>query len=164
MLEICPYYFDLKEKIFGMSWNKTLRYNRWVIWWCGVNNFCADNHLDNIDAGINSNSSVGTEEDNQKQSSDSTRRISDTPKSAGKKKQKSLKKRHTGKCPPELDRFNALLMTNAKRKSAEMAANNDNNNSGGKVRKMVSLMSKWKSADKSIGCPIKAAYSCPEFE
>jgi hypothetical protein len=89
---------------------------------------------------------------------------SDTPKSAGKKKTEIFQKMHTGRGPAELDRFNALLLVIAKRKSAELVANNKNKTTGDKVSNMVSLMSNWKSARESMGCPIKAANFCLEFE
>ena len=63
-----------------------------------------------------------------------------------------------------MDGFNFLLMTIAKKKSAELANITGNKKSEDKVGKMVSLMSNWKTACESMGCPIKAAYSCPEFE
>ena len=62
-----------------------------------------------------------------------------------------------------MDGLNALLMTIAKKKSAELAAT-ENNKTGDNVGRMVSLMTNWKSAREAMGCPIKAAYSCPEFE
>jgi hypothetical protein len=52
----------------------------------------------------------------------------------------------------------------AKRKSVELMTNNVNTRTGDKVSNMVSLMSNWKSTRKSMGCPIEAAYFCPEFE
>ena len=63
-----------------------------------------------------------------------------------------------------MDGFNALLMTIAKRKSAELTKSTVTNKPEDKVSKMVFLMSNWKSARELMGCPIKAAYSCPEFE
>ena len=63
-----------------------------------------------------------------------------------------------------MDGFNALLMTITKRKSAELTKGTVTNKHEDKVSKMFSLMSNWKSARESMGCPIKAAYSCPEFE
>jgi hypothetical protein len=129
-----------------------------------VDNFCSDNHVDNVDTGMNSESSVSTEVGNQKQSSNGARMSSDTPKSAGKKKQRSFKMRPTGQGLAELDRFNALLMMIAKRKSVELVENNNNKPTGDNVSNLVSFMSNWKSARESIGCPIKAAYFCPEFE
>ena len=62
-----------------------------------------------------------------------------------------------------MDGLNALLMTIAKKKSVELAAT-ENNKTGDNVGKMVSLMTNWKSAREAMGCPIKAEYSCPEFE
>ena len=44
------------------------------------------------------------------------------------------------------------------------AATTENNQTGDNVDKMVSLMTNWKSAREAMGCPIKAAYLCPEFE
>ena len=55
-------------------------------------------------------------------------------------------------------------MTIVKCKTAEWAASSSNNISGDKVGKMVNLMANWKNAHKAMGCPVKAAYSCPEFE
>ena len=52
----------------------------------------------------------------------------------------------------------------AKRKSAELMANSDNNRTGDKVSNMVSLISNWKSARESMGRPIETAYFCPELE
>ena len=76
-----------------------------------IANFCSGNRVDNVDTGMSSESSVNTEVGNQEQSSNSARMSSDTPKSAGKKKQRSSKKRPTGRGPAKLDGFNALLMT-----------------------------------------------------
>jgi hypothetical protein len=52
----------------------------------------------------------------------------------------------------------------AKRKNAELMANSDNNRTRDKVSNMVSLISNWKSARESMGCPIETVYFCPEFE
>lgn len=122
--------------------------------------FCADIPVIDFDTGMQSKSSVGMDEVNQKQSAMSN----GVPKSARNKKQRSSSKRLAGRGPAELDGLNALLMTIEKRKSAELAATTETNQTGDKVSKMVSLMTNCKSAREAMGCPIKAAYSCPEFE
>jgi hypothetical protein len=107
---------------------------------------------------------------NQKQSADGTGEAENAnsaaitvANSSKKKKQRTPTKRIAGRGPAEMDGLNALLMTIAKKKSAELAAT-ENNKTGDNVGKMVLLMTNWKSAREAMGCPIKAAYSCPEFE
>jgi hypothetical protein len=56
-------------------------------------------------------------------------------------------------------------MSIARHKNAELeASSKQNNSSGQKVDKIVYLMESWKSACEAMGCPIKAAYACSDFE
>ena len=55
--------------------------------------FDANCHLDNSDTGMNSESSEGLKEDRQKNSSDISRKSSNTPRSNKKKDQKASKKK-----------------------------------------------------------------------
>ena len=60
-----------------------------------------------------------------------------------------------------MDGFTALMMTIAKHKSAELEARKTSSNN---VDSIVYLMESRKSAQDAVGCPIKAAYSCSDFE
>ncbi len=91
-------------------------------------------HLDNLDTGMNSESSVGMNKDNQKLSSDRSRRSCNTPRSTEMKNQRASKKRNTGR-GAEMDGLNVLLMTIAKRKSAELAKSTVTNKSEDNVSK-----------------------------
>jgi len=59
----------------------------------------------------------------------------------------------------------ALMMSIARRKNAELEASSKQNNSSGQtVDKIVHLMESSKSAREAMGCPIKAANACSDFE
>ena len=60
-----------------------------------------------------------------------------------------------------MDGFNALIMTIAKHKSAELEASKTSSNN---VDSIVYLMESWKSAQDAMGCSIKAANVCSDFE
>ena len=92
MKEICPYYFDLEEKFLERA---VIKPSVTVDELFDANDddaFGNDTHFDNSAEGKNSNSSVYSEDENQKQPSDSAKRSSDAPRSAAKSKQISSKK------------------------------------------------------------------------
>ena len=92
VLEICPYSFALEDKFSEQAGSEPSTTTDELFDDDDIANVCSDNHIDNFATGINFESSVSTEEGSQKQSSDSARISSNTPKSAGKKKQRSSKK------------------------------------------------------------------------
>jgi len=160
---MCPYYFDLEEKFLERAGIKPAATTDELFEEDDDVQYDSNCHLDNSDTGMNSDdSSDGLNEDHQKHLSDRSRRSLSTPRSNKRKDQRASKKKLGGGA--EIDGFNALLMTTAKKKSAELTKSTVTNKSEDKVSKMVALMSNWKSARESMGCPIKAAYSCPEFE
>ncbi len=172
---MCPYYFHLEDKFLARAGIKPSATTD-ELFDCTVDNsLYTDIALDDADSDMNSKSSAGTDVANKNRDSagndeannnraSKTIATASVAKSAKKKKQRTPSKRVAGRGTAEMDGLNALLMTIAKRKSAELAAITENNQTGDNVDKMVSLMTNWKSAREAMGCPIKAAYSCPEFE
>jgi hypothetical protein len=92
VLEICPYYFALEDKFLEQAGIEPSTTTDELFDDDDIANVCSDNHIDNFATGINFESSVSTEEGSQKQSSDSARISSNTPKSTGKKKTKIFQK------------------------------------------------------------------------
>lgn len=166
---MCPYYFHLEDKFLARAGIKPSATSEELFDCSFDDDFCPDSTLDDVD-DVDSECSARIGDLNQKQSAAGTGEAENAnsaaitvANSSKKKKQRTPTKRIAGRGPAEMDGLNALLMTIAKKKSAELAAT-ENNKTGDNVGKMVSLMTNWKSAREAMGCPIKAAYSCPEFE
>jgi hypothetical protein len=119
-----------------------------------------DKNSDNLDEG---DSDEFEKEQNASVSAGRKKRASKSKGSVGKGKSKTPRKNKT--MVKENDGFSALLMSIARRKDAEMEAMSKHNNSSvKKIDNMVHLMESWKTAREAMGCPIKAAYACSEFE
>lgn len=166
---MCPYYFHLEDKFLARAGIKPSATSEELFDCSFDDDFCPDSTLDDVD-DVDSECSARIGDLNQKQSAagmgeaeNANSAATTVANSSKKKKQRTPTKRIAGRVPAEMDGLNALLMTIAKKKSAELAAT-ENNKTGDNVGKMVSLMTNWKSAREAMGCPIKAAYSCPEFE
>ena len=166
---MCPYYFHLEDKFLARAGIKPSATSEELFDCSFDDDFCPDSTLDDVD-DVDSECSARIGDLNQKQSAagmgeaeNANSAATTVANSSKKKKQRTPTKRIAGRGPAEMDGLNALLMTIAKKKSAELAAT-ENNKTGDNVGKMVSLMTNWKSAREAMGCPIKAAYSCPEFE
>lgn len=166
---MCPYYFHLEDKFLARAGIKPSATSEELFDCSFDDDFCPDSTLDDVD-DVDSECSARIGDLNQKQSAagmgeaeNANSAATTVANSSKKKKQRTPTKRIAGRGSAEMDGLNALLMTIAKKKSAELAAT-ENNKTGDNVGKMVSLMTNWKSAREAMGCPIKAAYSCPEFE
>jgi hypothetical protein len=167
---MCPYYFDLEEKFLERAGIKPAATTDEVF----GGNDDGQNIFDTNDGSYSygddlSDSSYVNEEDESSKSDNTPRRglivsnsknkTTNSAKAAKGKESAKMKKTYKGS--GDIDGFNALMMTIAKRKNVEMQATKNSND---KVDSIVHLMESWKSAHEAMGCPIKAAFACPAFE
>jgi hypothetical protein len=173
--EICPYYIDLEEKFFERAGIKPSATSDEIFRESDDDEvFEVETYNgEETEEGKKSDSDVVNDKDNNKDT-ESTRNqaavngsktyshlLGSAKKSKG---QPSAKRRKTNKESGEMNGFNALMLI-ARRKNAELEASQQTkNDSGKKVDSIVHLMEKWKNALEAMGCPIKAAYACTDFE
>ena len=167
---MCPYYFDLEEKFLERAGIKPAATTDEVF----DGNDDGQNIFDTNDGSYSdgddlSDSLYVNEEDESSKGDNTPRRgliVSNsknktTNSAKAAKGKESAKRRKTYKGSSDIDGFNALMMTIAKRKNAEMQATKNSND---KVDSIVHLMKSWKREQEAMGCPIKAAFACPAFE
>jgi hypothetical protein len=167
---MCPYYFDLEEKFLERAGIKPAATTDEVF---GGNddgqgifntNDCNDSNGEYLSDSsyVNEDDDSNEDERSRKRRLNISNKKNKTTNSAKKAKGKeATNKSKTSKASSEFDGFNALMMTIAKHKNAELQATKKSDD---KVDSIVHLMESWKNAREAMGCPIKAAYACPAFE